>query len=128
VSALGIGTILGQLDEENVITYAFRSNNKAESNYSSYKGECLVIVWVVIHFRPYLYGTNFILYSDHHPIKWLMTNDKLTSKLARWAFIFQEYKFKVIHRLGITHQNANTMSWRPLTTFEDFSKAKQNFD
>jgi hypothetical protein len=47
-SALGIGVILGQLDEEGkeyVITYASQSNNKVESNYSSYKGECLVVVW-----------------------------------------------------------------------------------
>jgi len=32
-----------------------------------------------------------------------MTNDKLISKLTRWALIFQKYEFKVIHRLGITH-------------------------
>jgi hypothetical protein len=99
-SALGIGAILGQLDEEgkeHVIVYASRNNNKAESNYSSYEGDCLAVVWAVIHFRPYLYGTNFTLYTDHQPIKWLMTNDKLTSKLARWALILQEYEFKVIH-------------------------------
>jgi hypothetical protein len=85
-NALGIGTILGQLDEEGkeyVIAYASRSNNKVESNYSSYKGECLAVVWAIIHFRHYLYGTNFTLYTDHQPIKWLMTNDKLTGKLAR---------------------------------------------
>jgi hypothetical protein len=57
-----------------------------------------------------------------------MTNDKLTGKLARWALILQEYEFKVIHRPGITHQNADTMSRRPLTISEDFSEAKQNFD
>jgi hypothetical protein len=37
-SALGIGAILGQLDEEGkeyVITYASQSNNKVESKYSS---------------------------------------------------------------------------------------------
>jgi hypothetical protein len=37
-SALGIGVILSQLDKEGneyVIAYASRSNNKAESNYSS---------------------------------------------------------------------------------------------
>jgi hypothetical protein len=49
-----------------------------------------------------------------------MTNDKLTGKLARWALILQEYEFKVIHQLGITHQNADTMSRRPLITSEDF--------
>jgi len=112
-SALGIRAILGQFDEEGkeyVIAYASQSTNKVESNYSSYEGECLAVVWAVIHFRPYLYGTNFTLYTDHRPIKWLMTNDKLTSKLACWALILQEYEFKVIHRPGITHQNADTMS------------------
>jgi hypothetical protein len=130
-NVLGIGVILGQLDEkgkEYVITYASRNNNKAESNYSSYEGECIAVVWAIIHFKPYFYGTNFTLYIDHQPIKWLMTNDKLTSKLARWAFILQEYEFKVIHRPGIIHQNADTMSRRPLTTSEDFLEAKQNFN
>jgi len=90
-SVFNIGAIIGQLDEDDkeyVITYTSRNNNKAESNYSSYEGECLVVVWAVIHFRPYLYGTNFTLYTDHQPIKWLMTNDKLTSKLAWLALIF----------------------------------------
>ncbi len=67
-NALGIGVIISQLDEEgkeNVITYASRNNNKAENNYSSYEGECLAIVWAVIHFKPYLYGGKFILYTDH---------------------------------------------------------------
>jgi len=71
-NVLGIGIILGQLDEEGkeyVITYASRSNNKAESNYFSYEGECFIIVWAVIHFRPYLYGTNFTLYIEHQPIE-----------------------------------------------------------
>ncbi len=127
----GISVILGQLDEEGkeyVIVYASRSNNKAKSNYSSYEGECLVIIWAIIHFKPYLYGTKFILYIDHQPIKWLMTNDKLIGKLVHWAFILKEYEFKVIHQPGITHQNMDTMSLRPFTTSKDFLKAKQDFD
>jgi hypothetical protein len=99
-SAFGISVILGQLNEEGkeyVIAYASRSNNKAKNNYSSYEGECLIIVWALIHFMPYLYGTKFILYTDHRPNKRLITNDKLTNKLAYWALIFQEYEFKVIH-------------------------------
>jgi hypothetical protein len=67
-SVLGIGVNIGQLDEEGkeyVIAYASRNNNKAGSNYSSYEGECLVIIWVVIRFRPYFYDIKFILYTDH---------------------------------------------------------------
>ncbi len=57
-----------------------------------------------------------------------MTNDKLISKLIRRTLIFQEYEFKVIHRPNITHQNVDTMSWRPFITFEDFSEARQDFN
>jgi len=126
-SVISISVIFGQLNEEGkeyVIAYASRSNNKAKSNYSSYEGECLAIIWVVIYFRPYLYGTKFTFNTDHQPIKWLMTNDKLTGKLTCWVLILQEYEFKVIHRPGITHQNVDTMSWKPLATSEDFSEAK----
>jgi hypothetical protein len=57
-----------------------------------------------------------------------MTNDKLIGKLVCWAFILHEYEFKVIHQLGITHQNANTMSRKCFTSSEDFLEARQDFD
>jgi hypothetical protein len=47
-SAAGCGVILqqrGKAGEERVISYANCSNNKPESNYSSYVGKCLVAVW-----------------------------------------------------------------------------------
>jgi hypothetical protein len=46
-NALDINVILGQFDEESkeyVIAYASQKNNKAKSNYSLYKGECLVVI------------------------------------------------------------------------------------
>jgi hypothetical protein len=57
-----------------------------------------------------------------------MTNDKFFGKLAHWALILQEYEFKVIPRPGITHQNVDTMSRRPLITSKDFSKDRQDFN
>ncbi len=57
-----------------------------------------------------------------------MTNDDLIGKLACWTLIFQEYEFKVIHRPGITHQNANTMLRKPLITFEDLLETRQDFN
>jgi hypothetical protein len=57
-----------------MISYASRSNNKPESNYSSYAGECLAAVWGVRYHRVYLYGRKFLLYTDHRPLEWLMTS------------------------------------------------------
>jgi len=89
-SILGLGTVLTQCDDEGkefVVAYASRLNNVSESRYSSYEGECLAVVWVVAHFRCYLFGIQFTLVTDHQPLKWLMESDKLTGKLARWVFI-----------------------------------------
>jgi hypothetical protein len=80
-SGVGLGAVLVQRNDEGreyVITYASRSNNMTERNYSSYAGECLAAVWGVSHFRVYLYGRRFVLLTDHEPLKWLMTNKKLT--------------------------------------------------
>jgi len=93
---LGLGAVLTQCDDERkefVVAYASRSNNAAKSRYSSYKGECLATMWAVAHFRCYLFGTQFTLVTNQQPLKWLMESDKLTGKLARWAFILQEYDF-----------------------------------
>jgi hypothetical protein len=93
---LGLGTVLTQCDDEGkefVVAYASCSNNAAESHYSLYEGECLVAVWVVAHFRCYLFGTQFTLVTDHQPLKWLMESNKLTGMFARWALILQEYDF-----------------------------------
>eukprot|EP00245_Coleochaete_scutata_P000411 TRINITY_DN1051_c1_g1_i1.p1 TRINITY_DN1051_c1_g1~~TRINITY_DN1051_c1_g1_i1.p1 ORF type:complete len:1227 (+),score=252.29 TRINITY_DN1051_c1_g1_i1:430-3681(+) len=116
-SAVGLGAVLTQQDDEGreyVVAYASRSNNSAESRYSSYEGECLAAVWAVAHFRCYLYGREFTLVTDHQPLRWLMENDKLTGKLARWALILQEYDFQVVHRAGVTNQDADGLSRNPL--------------
>jgi hypothetical protein len=43
----------------------------------------LAAIWAIAHFRCYLYGNEFLLVTDHQPLKWLMELDKLTGKLAR---------------------------------------------
>jgi hypothetical protein len=83
-SMLGLGAVLTQCDDEGkefVVAYASHSNNAAESHYSSYEGKCLAVVWVVAHFRCYLFGTQFTLVTNHQPLKWLMKSDKLTESL-----------------------------------------------
>lgn len=61
-----------------MIIYASQCNNKA--NYVSYKE--VLVVSVVAHFKPYLYGQKFVLITNHQLLKWLLESNKLTCKLA----------------------------------------------
>ncbi len=111
--------LLTQCDDEGkefVVAYVSRSNNAAESCYSSYEGECLVVVWVVAHFRCYLFGIQFTLVTDHQSFKWLMEFNKLTRELARWALILQEYDFQVVHRPRVVNLDADGLSQNPCTS------------
>ena len=116
-SQRGMGAILSQLDldgVEHLVCYASRSCNAAEQNYNSFDGECLAVVWASSHFRPYLFGNSFTLVTDHEPLKWLMTTQKLTGKLARWSLLLQEFDFSVTHRAGVDNLNADCLSRYPL--------------
>jgi hypothetical protein len=126
-STLGIGAVLTQMDDDGkefVIAYASRSNNNAEAQYSSYEGECLAAIWAIAHFRCYLYGNEFLLVTDHQPLKWLMESDKLTGKLARWALMLMEYDFKVVHRAGLVNMDADGLSRNPIPSQADATGAR----
>ena len=102
--------VLSQLDKEEVdhpVCYASQICNLAEENYSSFDRECLAVVWATNLFRPYLFGDSFTLVTDHEPLKWIMTTQKLTGKLARWSLLLQEYDFTVVHKAGTDNANAD---------------------
>jgi hypothetical protein len=128
---VGLGAVLIQIDndgKEFVIAYALRSNNRTKRNYSSYYGKCLAAVWAVSYFRIYLYGRSFVLKTDHKPLKWLMTSEKLTGMHARWASSLQEYDVDIQHRSGVTHGDADGLSRKPLPSKEDRTDARMHHD
>jgi hypothetical protein len=130
-SGVGLGAVLVQRDDEGreyVIAYASRSNNRTERNYSSYAGECLAAVWGLSHFRVYLYGRRFVLLTDHEPLKWLMTNEKLTGMHARWAHILFEYDFEIRHRPEKRSGDADGLSRNPLQDETDLTDARMDHD
>ncbi|CAI5483011.1 unnamed protein product [Closterium sp. Yama58-4] len=114
-SSIGMGAVLSQMDSgvEKVVAFASRTCSPADSNNSSYEGEGLAAVWAVGHFRVYLQGRHFTLVTDHQPLLWLMHNQSLTGRNARWAMKLQEYDFTVKHRPGATMQHVDGLSRNP---------------
>ena len=117
VSNEGVGVTLGQLQNgrEVAIAYAGRDFNSAEKNYSTTEREALAVIFGINNFEPYSYGRKFVLHTDHHSLKWLMSISDPSGRLARWSLLVQQYDFEIRHRPGAAHANADTLSRRPYT-------------
>lgn len=127
----GLGAVLGQYDDDGlecIVACISRSLNKAEKEYASYKGEMLAAVWAVKTLDYYLRGSRFTLVTDHAPLVFLMTSNKLTGLYARWSLVLQEYSFDIVHRPGAKHQNADCLSRHPLPGSNDNTGARMDHD
>ena len=114
-SQAGIGAVLSQVQEgqERVVAYASRTLSKAERRYCVTRRELLAVVTYVQHFRHYLLGHHFDLRTDHGSLTWLQGFREPEGQLARWLERLQEFDFKIIHRRGQYHGNADALSRRP---------------
>jgi hypothetical protein len=75
-----------------------------------------------------LYGRRFVFLTDHEPLKWLMTNEKLTRMHARWAHILSEYDFEIKHRPGKRSEDADGLSRNPLQDETDLTDARMDHE
>jgi hypothetical protein len=71
------------------------------------------VVEFIQHFRHYLLGRQFTLRTDHSSIVWIQNFKEPEGQLARWMEKLQEYDFKVVHRRGTQHNNADALSRQP---------------
>ena len=111
-----LGAVLSQLDEdgsERVIAYYSKSMTQPERNYCVTRKELLAVVRAVGHFRPYLYGQNFLLRTDHAALVWLMKTSTPEGQVAQWLSMLGEFCFEMKHRPGRLHSNADGLSRRP---------------
>ena len=87
-SMWALGVVLGQKDiegHEYVCAYASRLMKGAELNYTISEKECLALVYGLQQFRVYLYGTKFVIFTDHIALRWLMSINDPIGRLARWS-------------------------------------------
>ena len=115
-STADLGAILAQVQDgkERIICCASRVLNKAEKSYPATKLECLVIVWAVAKFRPYLMAMPFEVYTDHYALQWLKTMRTGSALLHRWSAALEEYDFTVRHRPGKVQTHVDGLSRLPL--------------
>lgn len=111
----GMGAVLSQVQNgiEHVICYYSKAFSKPERRYCVTRRELLAVVASIKNFHHYLYGRYFLVRSDHGALRWLFRFKNPEGQIARWLETHATYDFKIEHRAGRIHSNADALSRRP---------------
>jgi hypothetical protein len=66
-----------------------------ERNYYVIERECLAIVFGVRKFQKYLYGTHFVIQTDHNALSCIQKSKIENSRIMKWALFLQNYNFTI---------------------------------
>ena len=76
-------------DEWHAAAFYTRQTRGPEVLYSATELEALAVAETLAHFAYYLYGRDFVVFTDHMPLCHLLTSDRLNSRLRRLALTLQ---------------------------------------
>lgn len=115
-SNTGLGAVLSQVQggEEVVIAYASKMLNRSQRNYCTTYKELLSVVTFMRQFKHFLLGKRFLVRTDHASLIWLKKFKDPEGMLARWISVIDMYDCEIKHRQGSLHQNADSLSRKPL--------------
>ena len=110
----GIGGVLSQVQhgKEKPVCYASKKLDKQQKRYCVTRRELLAAVTFIHQFRHYLLGKKFLLRTDHNSLRWLFSFKDPQGQMARWLEVLAQYNFKIVHREGKKHANADSLSRR----------------
>jgi hypothetical protein len=92
------------------IAFASRTFTKGEKNKSVIEKELTAIHWAINFFKPYVYGTKFLLRTDHKPLVYLFSLKDPTSKLTRMRLDLEIYDFEIQFVKGVDNVAADALS------------------
>ena len=108
-----VGAILVQEDDEGIerpIQYLSKQFAGAQLRWATIEKEAYAVVYALTKLRPYLYGAEFTIYTDHKPLKALFLSEVKNTKIQRWAVLIAEYGAPIEYRKGAHNICADMLS------------------
>ncbi|GKE07041.1 putative reverse transcriptase domain-containing protein [Tanacetum coccineum] len=94
----GVGALLMQ--REKVIAYASGQLKPNEENYTTHDLELGAVVFALKIWRHYLYGTKFIVFTDHKSLQHILDQKELNMRQRRWLELLSNYDCEIHYHPG----------------------------
>ena len=92
------------------MSYISRKLLDREKKYAAIEKEGLAIVWAIKKLERFLYGTHFLLESDHRHLAFIQDSKPKNGRFMRWALTLQPYRFTISHIKGKDNVGADLLS------------------
>ncbi len=111
-STKGIGGCLCIYREDNWVPVSFYSRQLSarEKNYPIVELEALAVLATIEHFRFYLSGRPFKIFTDHSALVDIWNGPPPSAKLARWIERLSDFDFTITYIKGETNTVADALS------------------
>lgn len=76
-----------------------------EKNYPTHDLELVVVVFTLKIWQHYLYGENYVIYTDYKSLKYLLNQKELNLLQRRWIKMLKDYDYMIKYHPG----NANVV-------------------
>ena len=92
-----------------------------ERRYSQIERESLAILWAIQRFSVYLFGMNFVVYTDHKPLERIFTSSHdAPARIQKWILKLQPYTFYVKYIKGGCFNPSDILSRATTREYNEF--------
>ncbi|GJX01925.1 putative reverse transcriptase domain-containing protein [Tanacetum coccineum] len=104
----GLGAVLMQ--REKVIAYTSCQLKVHEKNYTTHDLELGAVVFALKMWRHYLYGTKYVVFTDHKSLQHILDQKELNMRQRHWLELLSDYDCEIRYHLGKANMVADALS------------------
>nr|KYP60103.1 Retrovirus-related Pol polyprotein from transposon 297 family [Cajanus cajan] len=106
-SRMGIGAI--PMQERRPVAYFSKALGEKNLTKSAYEKELMAVALAIQHWRPYLLGRKFKVYSDQKSLRQLMQQRVTTGSQQNWLAKLLGYNFDIMYKPGVENKGADAL-------------------